>query len=104
MPTERAIRAYLQRFHATLAKGQVHLTEKAFDEIEELGLTPADAIEHLAVINAEDWRECQHPLRSGTDDLWIFAPLSGETLLYVKIQDQRDGFYNVLSFHLWGDL
>jgi hypothetical protein len=106
MPTDREIVAFLALLGQSIHHGHVQLTEKAEDEIDILELSFRDVLQHLAALQAEDFIECQQPRRSGYEPLWLFAPYSGVSRLYIKLQRRQRTSTQifVISFHNWGDL
>ena len=88
----------LSRIRALAAAGRVTFTRKAEDELSVLGggLEVQDALQILAGLVSND---CHARHRSATTGEWlyVFKPVAGGSLLYVKVVLRTDCI--VVSFH-----
>lgn len=74
----------------------MRLTDKAIEELDRLGLEPEDGFAVLAALSESDFVE-RLPSRITDEWMYVFAPLLGPLLLYVKVVLRPDCV--VISFH-----
>jgi MqsR (Motility quorum-sensing regulator) toxin of toxin-antitoxin system len=93
---ERWLWRVLPRVHELAEQGRIRFTNKALDELSDLGLDLIDASEILCALTT---RECVERIRSEHTDKWLytFRPKVCGCDLYVKLLIRRECV--IVSFH-----
>lgn len=104
MPSPRWLPAIIASIHAHAAAGSVRITDKAYDEMDQLGVDTMDVCETLAGLAARDFYERVVSNVPPYGYLYAFKPDLDGLTLYVKVALRATCL--VVSFHgddLYGD-
>jgi hypothetical protein len=94
--------AFLRKLVEALELGCVNYSRKAMEELDQLEVTPDQADAILSRLSCDDWYRDEASADRTGGVIRVFHVVEEETEFWIRIREEEDSFFIVISFHLWG--
>jgi hypothetical protein len=93
---------FLDRLKISIELGCVNYSRKAIEELDQQEITPEEADAMLDRLSCDDWYRDEASADRTGGIIRVFHVSETEHEFWIRIREEEEDFFIVISFHPWG--